>query len=148
MLGFAVGCASEGPNVGVTVDDVTGNASEYMGQNVTVSGEVDEVYPGAFTIGGEGFGDELLVIVPSTAQTPGGRTGPMAYQEDDIVQVDGTVRAYVIAEIERDFGLDLGAGAEIDYEEEAPALIASAVRVTQREDPLVEDPVMDQDGGL
>ena len=75
VLTFA-SCQSEGPNLGVTVDDVVDDPEQYEGQTVTVSGEIDEAYGGtAFTIGGGAFGEDLLVIAPPGVDIRHGRTG-------------------------------------------------------------------------
>ena len=132
LAGLALlgGCQSEGPDVGVTVGEIEGSPSEYVGERVVVSGDIDDVYRSSFTIGGEGFGGELLVIVPQEAQVSGGRAGDQPYRDDDIVQVVGTVRQYVVADIEDEFGLDLE--AEIEYEEQDPTVVAESVSITPR----------------
>jgi hypothetical protein len=128
---FALGaCQSEGPNVGVTVGDIEGDPSTYIGQRVTVSGDIDDVYASSFTIGGRGFGGELLIIVPPDAQLSGSHSNDQPYADDDIVQVTGTVREYIIADIESEFGL--GLDPEIEYEEQEPAVVAESIAITPR----------------
>lgn len=123
-------CQSEGPNALVTISDLQDDPDQYTGQTVVVSGDIDDVYSSSFTIGGQGFGDELLVIVPDDAELSGGRTGDQPYTDDDIVQVTGTVRDYLVTDIESEFGL--GLDPEIEYEEQEPTVIASSIEITPR----------------
>ena len=56
---------SAGPEAGITIGDITDNPNAFIGQTVTVSGEVEDIVgPRAFTMGDEGFlfGEELLVV--------------------------------------------------------------------------------------
>lgn len=124
-------CQSKGPNVGVTAGEIEANPEQYYGQRVVVSGDIDDVYSSSFTIGGQGFQDELLVVVPEEAQVSGGRSGEHTYEGDDIVQVTGSVRRYVVTQIEEEYGVGLD-GAEIDYDEQEPVLIAESVAITPR----------------
>lgn len=123
-------CQSEAPNVGATVGEIENNPAQYFGQQVTVSGEVDDVYGSAFTIGGEGFGGELLIVVPTSAPLTGARAGTSPYMQDDIVQVTGTVREYLVGEIEDEFGLSLS--PDIEYEEQEPAVVVGSAFITPR----------------
>lgn len=133
---FLAGCQSEGPNLLATVDDITSDPAKYYGQQVTVSGEVDDIYgTTSFSIGGEGFAEELLVIVPPEAAVEDARQGEALYLEDDLVQVSGTVREYIVADIEQEFGFELE--TEIEYEEQEPAVVAETIYLTPRMGPAV-----------
>jgi hypothetical protein len=109
----------------VTVGDVKSEPSEYFGRTVVVSGDIDDLYTSSFIIGGEVCGGELLVIVPPDAEITGGRTGNQPSTDDDLVQVVGTVRQYVVADIESEFGLALD--TDIEYAEQEPAVIAESI---------------------
>ena len=130
------------------MDDVTDNPASYEGMLVTVSGELDDVYgPTAFTIGGDGFfGEELLITVPPTVEVVGARSGSLPYVEDDLVQVTGTVRQYAIAEVESAFGFDFDSEVEIDVDETQPVVVAQTLYLSPRS-PLgtgaVDEPVLD-----
>jgi hypothetical protein len=82
---------SAGPERGVTLADVLGEPERYLGQQVTVSGEVARlaVARGAFTIGDRVSPreDDLIVVPP-----PSGRSDPGELDEGSIVRVRGTVR--------------------------------------------------------
>ncbi len=134
-------CESASPNIGVTVGDVEQDPEQYFGQTVTVSGEINDVYGlNTFTIGGEGFAGSLLIVVPDDAQITGVDVIDTPDMDDAIVQVTGTVREYVIAEIENEFGIDLV--PEIEYEEMEPAVVADAIWVTPRTG-VVGEPITD-----
>jgi hypothetical protein len=93
----------------VELDDLEDNPQKYMGQRISVDGEVEEVYgPRIFTIDEPHWGDldgEILVLLPT----------PLAalVKDDDRVTVSGTVKPFVKAEFEREWGwLGLDAGIE------------------------------------
>lgn len=131
VIGILTACESEGPEIGATISEIESDPLEFFGEMVTVSGEINEVYgPASFTIGGEGFGGQLLVVVPPNANVVGVLEDNEPYAEDDIVQVTGLVREYVVAEVEEEYGLDLV--PDIEYEEQEPAVIANAVYLTPR----------------
>jgi hypothetical protein len=122
------------PGVGVTVNDITGKLDQYLGKTVTVAGEINDVLgPRAFTIGGEEFygGGELLVV--STRDFPAIPDRPQDEYlvDDDIVQVTGTVRRFVLTEVEKEVGTDLD-GALYARWESKPVLLAQSFVVTPR----------------
>lgn len=149
-------CQSAEPNVGVTIADVEQDPEQYFGQTVTVSGEINDVWgPDVFTIGGEGFAGALLIIVPESAQFVGvSEAEPV--EEDDIVQITGTVEEYIIAEIESEYGFT--PEYDIEYEEREPAVVATTVYLSPRtggaygaelaEEEEREQPITDVDEAL
>lgn len=130
-LFFFAACQSEGPNVGVTLDDLEDDPATYYGQTVTVSGEVEEAFgPQVFRFEGTDLGSGVLVVIPSVAQVTGTRPGDPSYYPDDVVQVTGTVRKYVKAEIEREFGLTLSPELDVDLEAEGAIIVAESLSMT------------------
>jgi hypothetical protein len=113
----------------VELEDVADNPAEYLGQTVTVNGEVSAVLsPQVFRMN-EGnlldIGDEILVVhLPD--QTP------VVMVEDAEIQVTGTVRSLIQADIERDFGFGLDEDLYIEYENR-PAIIANSIEVMETE---------------
>jgi len=113
----------------VELEDVADNPEEYLGQTVTVNGEVSAILsPQVFRMN-EGnlldIGDEILVVhLPD--QTP------VVMAEDAEIQVTGTVRSLIQAEIERDFDFDLDEDLYIEYENR-PAIIANSIDVMEAE---------------
>ena len=115
---------SAGPKVGVTLYDITDNTEEFYGSTVTVSGEVNEVLgPRSFTIGGEEFGGEELLVVSSVP-----RPDP---EEGDVVQVTGEVQRFDVSSVERNIGFDLD-GELLAPWESTPSIVADSASLTPR----------------
>lgn len=155
-LGLAA-CESEEPNTGTTVEDITDPDTDmddglgdgllgardlyedynpYVGQTVTVSGEIAGVYgTNSFLIGEDLWGEDLLVVVPQDASISGMTADGMAVSgfgdlgTEYVVQVTGTVRQYVLTEVETEYGLDLVPEIETEVEEQEPMIVASSIRV-------------------
>jgi hypothetical protein len=94
-----------------------------MSKTVTVDGEVDDVHgPRVFTIDEPNWGDlegEILVYLPSNLAA--------LVREDDRVTVTGTVKPFVRADVEREWGwLDLDRDAEVRLSKR-PVLVASRI---------------------
>ena len=107
----------------VELDDLEANTARYIGQTVSVDGEVEEVLgPRVFTIDEPNWGDldgEILVFMPSHLVA--------LIQDDDLVTVTGTVRPFVRAE----FGRELDwFKADPDFEvdlQAKPVLVAERI---------------------
>ncbi|MCZ2837668.1 hypothetical protein [Modestobacter sp. VKM Ac-2985] len=85
--------------------------SDYVGQQVTVSATVNEVFgPNSFSIGGtEDTSVEPLLVV--------GADSSDALTEGDVVQVTGTVQSgYSETTVEEELGIDLADDAFADFE--------------------------------
>lgn len=111
------------------VADVVANADRYIGQEVTIVGEVDEVLsPMAFALDEEaplaaGIDNDLLVFYPKSAN--------LEELDDqwlnDRVRVRGTIGRMSVVEIEREVGWDLDPKIETELEDQRPVLIARSV---------------------
>ena len=103
LVGMAA-CQSEGPEQNATVSQLIDDPQQYVGQNVTVSGEVEQVFSDvAFAIGGEEFDDRLIVYLSPSATVYGQRpAADSSVVAGDIVQLTGQVRRYVSVSAERD----------------------------------------------
>jgi len=119
----------------VKLDDLEDNPTKYIGQSISVDGEVEEVFgPRLFTIDEANWGDldgELLVYVPS----------PLAalVQDDDHVTVSGTVKRFVKADVEREWGwLGLDPETEVEFGTK-PILVARRVTGGKNDVALVID---------
>lgn len=98
LAGFALaGCGTEGPETGVDVEDITEGEGAYVGQEVVVSAEVEDV-----------IGDDGLVI----AGTLGTTVDPLLVlydmdrvdiEEGQVVQVTGTVEQAFDLSVLEDF---------------------------------------------
>lgn len=93
--GVGEGCRTEEADGGlpqqreVTLDELNDTPRRFVGQKVTVSGEVQRVVvsPGAFTLGSTGDQDPAVVVLPTRRATiPQGRIS-----KGDTVQLQGTV---------------------------------------------------------
>ncbi|HXG85041.1 MAG TPA: hypothetical protein VNI84_13555 [Pyrinomonadaceae bacterium] len=119
----------------VKVADVTGNANNYVGKTVTVSGWVERAYgANSFRLDEDsvftgGVDNDLLVVSASGAIPAGLKFG----DADAKVRVTGTVRRMVIAEIERDYGFDLTPEIEAEFRDK-PVLAANSVQVIKRDE--------------
>ncbi len=120
---------SAGAAGGATVDDITDEATPFLGRSVTVTGEVGRIGgPQLFTIEDDDpVGDEHLLVLSARPVTEilADSKNPLA--DDDEVEVTGTVRRLAITEIERELGFDLEPEYEVEFRER-PILVATSVR--------------------
>lgn len=107
----------------VELDELESNPSKYISQTISVDGEVEEVLgPRLFTIDERNWGDldgEILVFM---------RTPLVALvRDDDRITVTGTVKPFVAAEFEREWGwFGLDPETEVDLEAK-PVLVAERI---------------------
>ncbi len=84
----------------VKLDALEDDPTRYFGKQISVDGEVDDIIgPRIFKIDEAGWMDlegEILVVLPAGTAA--------LLREDDQVTVSGTVRQFVRAEVERDWG--------------------------------------------
>ena len=107
----------------VTVDQLEDNAARLRGKTVSVDAEVEDVYgPRLFTIDEPNWGDlegEILVYMPTTLAA--------LVRENDRVTITGTVKSFIRAEVEREWGwLDLDPQVEVELAKK-PVLVASRI---------------------
>lgn len=111
------------------VADITGNPTRYAGQTVTVRSDVEAAYgANVFRLDDDsvlegGIDNDLLVIAPPKANL-------ISVDKDWFdkeAMVTGTVRNFVVAEIEREYGIDLDTEIEAEFKNK-PVLIATSVR--------------------
>lgn len=107
----------------VQLDQLEENTQQYIGKTVSVDGEVEEVLgPRIFTIDEPHWGDldgELLVFMPTHLVA--------LVQDDDQVTVTGTVKPFVRADFEREWGwFDLTPELEADLALK-PVLVANRI---------------------
>ena len=107
----------------VKLDDLEDNPQKYIGQTISVDAEIEDVFgPRVFTIDEANWGDlqgELLVYMPTTLAA--------LIREDDRVTITGTVKPFVRAEVEREWGwLGLDEEVEIDLAKK-PVLVATRI---------------------
>lgn len=109
--------------VRVKLDALEDNPQKYMGQTISVDAAIEDVYgPRIFTIDEPHWGDlegEILVYVPTTLAA--------LVRENDRVTVTGTVKPFVKADVEHEWGwLGLDRDVEVDFSRK-PVLVASRI---------------------
>lgn len=119
----------------VTIEKITGNLEDYVGQMVTVRSEVEEELgeSGFVLEADEFFGGEPFLLLNANAE-------PVIRPSDDIaVQGTGIVRRLIIADIETEYGIDLDDELYVDYEDR-PVVIAESVALAPTTEELAENP--------
>lgn len=119
----------------VTVEEVADKTSELIGKPVTVRSEaVRKVSPTAFTIQNqEWFGGENVMVVNAS-----GRPFVLPEGEPE-VQVTGVVTRFVVADIERAYGLDLDPAVYAEYEGK-PAIVAQSLALAPKPGEISKNP--------
>lgn len=118
----------------VTFDELNSTPKRFVGQAVTVSGEVQRVVvsPGAFTLGTRGDQDPAVVVLP----TRGATIPEERISKGDTVRVEGIVCPVSEVIGERDdflFEDDEGFNADEAFEESRAGIAASKVDTTVSE---------------
>lgn len=121
-----------------SIEEVSEEPVDYIGETVTLAGQVQNTYgDDLFVIEDEEFfGDESVLVLN---QNPG--TQPPV--GDDYVQVTGEVREFLVADIEREYGLEIDPDAvaelEVEYEGQ-PVVVANSI------EPISEEMAEEMDG--
>ena len=120
---FADGDAEQTTNVAVSVDDITDNPDRYIGQTVTVGGEVNRMLgTNALVLEDDDFIGDDEVLVVGANQLPAG-------QANEVVLVTGTVSNFNMADAESQLGIDLDNNLFTDWDGR-PAIVARSIDVT------------------
>lgn len=132
------GCTQ--PNItssnNVTTEDISEQAEQLVGQTVTIRSEIEEMIDdsGYVVESNEFFGGEDILIIDAT-----GSQMSLSDAEDVPIQVTGEVVQFVIADIERDYGIGLDPNLYAEYEEQ-PAIIAESIALAPDPEELAENP--------
>lgn len=135
LAAFIAGCETETENpnadLNVTAEEVAEQTEAVEGQTVTIRSEVQQkVGESSFTLDNEG--EDILIVNVSNQLF-------LLPTDDELeVQVTGKVATFVLADIEREFGLDLEPEVYAEFEAK-PVLLAESLalapdpgEVTQR----------------
>jgi hypothetical protein len=123
------------------LEEVVEETQDYVGQVVTVRSEANKIDgSNSFKLDSEGLlgldlidDNELLVLNPNDIPFP-------AVEDDDPdVQVTGEVRSFVIADLEREFGIDLDPDLYVDYENK-PVIIARSIALSPDPSDVTDNP--------
>ena len=121
----------------VQAGEITGNVEEYVGQTVSVRGEAERaVGDSSFLLQDDQlFGGNEIIVVNATGK-------PFAIPDDEPtenVQVTGEVRELVVADLEREYGLDLDPTLYAEYENR-PAIVAQSIAFAPDPEEISEEP--------
>lgn len=117
---------------GALLDRIVDNPDQYIGQTVTVDREIQDVLSNRiFKISRDVAGDELTVLSRQALSDEQAAQAEEFLQDNANVQVRGTVTRATVAEVERDYGIDLDAGLEAEFENRT-VLVADSVAFTDR----------------
>lgn len=98
--GPALSAAAPRQVIKVALDDLEENPSQYLGKSLSVEAQVEEVFgPRLFTIDEPNWGDldgEILVFMPGALAA--------LVAEDDKITISGTLRPFMKAELQREWG--------------------------------------------
>ncbi len=138
---FLPACATNDPNAGgstaktnVSTEEVAEETNELLGKSVTVRSEVGEkVGAHSFTItDNELFGNDKVLVI-------NGSGAPTILPEDIKLQVTGKVQKFVVAEVEREFNLDLEPEVEVEYKDK-PVIIAQSIALSPEPGEVTKNP--------
>lgn len=120
----------------VPAEEVSESPSEYLGQTITMRGEVAETdrYENSFLIDDDRFfGGENILVLNATGS-------PIQLPAEDIqVQVTGEVRQFTLADIEREFGWGLDTEYYAEFENQ-PAIVARSIALSPELEEILENP--------
>lgn len=119
----------------VTTEEVSDNTNKLIGQTVTVRSEpIKKIGANTFTVSDEQlFGTQPILVVNASGE-------PIVLPEGNTeVQVTGKVSKLVVAEVERDFDLDLDPELKVEYEGK-PAIIAQSIALAPKPGEITTNP--------
>jgi|GEM_PF-5124988 len=140
LVGLVVWLLSGGEELqsetaGLTVDDIVERPGEYLGETVSLAGEVQEVIDArAFIISPAEFESEaeLLVVGAEALAALEGEAGQLLVRPGETLQLTGEVRLFDTVDLGQELGTDFGADDFQAYEGE-PVLVASRIYGDVRE---------------
>ncbi len=104
---------------------IVNTPEDYYGQEVTVAGEIQDVYNRrVFTLSDQMIGDELYVVLPQDLTMEQLDEAEELLEDNADVEATGTVQSMRIIDIEQEFGLEVPEEVEIEFGEARPVVIA------------------------
>lgn len=119
-----------------TIEEIVEEENTNVGEKVSVRGEVEDIEPGqSFLLEQDGLlqQDKVLVINVS------GNALPQAQSEDLELQVTGEIGNLVLADVEREYGLDLDPELYVEYENQ-PVILATSMVLSPELEDVTENP--------
>ncbi|WP_315787966.1 hypothetical protein [Fischerella sp. JS2] len=124
------------PENNVTTEEVTDNTNQLLGKTVTIrSKPIEKLSASTFTISDKQFfGTEPILVVNATGK-------PFTFPADPntLIQATGQVSKFVVADIEREYNLDLDPNLYTEYENK-PAIIAQSLAQAPKPGEITTDP--------
>lgn len=133
-------CAYKGPRAtapdrNITAQEVVNRTDDLIGQKVTIRSDVENLFSeNAFTISNQKLfdGEDILVINASGA--------PFNLPPNNIdIQVTGEVRRFNIADVVREFNLNLQPDTYLEYEDK-PVIIAQSLALAPKPGQITSNP--------
>ncbi len=123
-------------SVATTTENVVDQTAELLGKTVTIrSKPINKLGPSTFTVSDQKFfGSQPILVVNAT-----GKPFVLPAESGQEVQVTGTVRKFVFADIEREYKLGLQPNAYAEYETK-PAIVAQSMALAPTPGELTSDP--------
>ncbi|PSB14183.1 hypothetical protein C7B69_19315 [filamentous cyanobacterium Phorm 46] len=123
-------------SVATTTENVVDRTAELLGKTVTVrSKPINKLSPSTFTISDQKFfGSETILVVNAT-----GKPFVLPAESGQDIQVTGTVRNFVLADIEREYKLGLQPNQYAEYESK-PVIVAQSMALSPTPGELTSDP--------
>lgn len=118
----------------VTTEEVANKTNALMGKNVTVRSEVErKVGANSFTIGDDKlFGTEKILVINASG-------APTVLPDDVKLQVTGKVAKLVVADVEREFNLNLEPELEVEFKDK-PVIIAQSIALSPEVGEITKNP--------
>jgi hypothetical protein len=119
------------PGDGEFVDDSDMDPSQMLGKEVTIRGEVQEVYDAHTVLLDDDWDDSVLVVTEDPLPT---ELVPGEPANDTVLQVTGKVAEYNLIEIERETGWDLDPEVEVELEDTERMLVSADATIVNRDE--------------
>ena len=127
---------AEVPDTNVKAQEVSDNTAQLIGKTVTVRSQpIKKLGPSTFTISDKQFfGSEPILVVNAS-----GKVFQLPADQNTPIQVTGTVRNFVIADINRDYNLGLDPNLYREYESR-PAIVGQSLALAPKPGEITTNP--------
>lgn len=120
-IGWLIYEFASSEDLGDRAEAIVDDPDRFVGEQVTIAGEVEKFYPGAFTLGETTWGDELLIVPEGEASLP-----------RVITQRAGRPRVEIAGTVYRSEGIYRVPGARFEAFRGKPYVRASGIEIVQR----------------
>lgn len=120
-IGWLIYEIASSEDLGDRAEAIVDDPDRFVGEQVTIAGEVEKFYPGAFTIGETTWGDELLIVPAADASLP-----------DVITRRAGRPHVEIAGTVHRSEGIYRVPGPRFEAFRGKPYVQASGIEITDR----------------